>query len=94
LVQKGLRDACPSIHKARLSAVVKVVHGLLAGGRLPPTDLGRQGPGAAFVKHNIKGVDRRLGTAPLQHERGTIDRAVARGVLATTPRSPRRMVGL
>jgi hypothetical protein len=86
LVHKWRRDACPSIHRARLSAVVKVVHGLLVGGRLTRTDLGRQLQTAAFAKHNLKGVDRLLGNAQLQHDRVTIYRAVARGVLANTPR--------
>lgn len=85
LLHKWLRDACPSIHKARLSALVKAVHGLLAGGRLTLTDLGRQLPTSAFVKHNIKCVDRLLGNPQLQHERVAIYRAVARWVLANTP---------
>jgi len=72
LLHKWLRDACPSIHRARLSALVKVVPGLLLGGRLTLTDLGRQLPTAAFAKHNLKCVDRLLGNAPLQPERVTI----------------------
>jgi hypothetical protein len=86
LLHKWLRDACPSIHKARLSALVKVVQGLLTGGRLTLTALGRQLPTSAFVKHNIKCVDRLLGNVQLQHERVVIYRAVARWVLANTPR--------
>jgi hypothetical protein len=86
LLHKWLRDACPSIHKARLRALVKVVQGLLVGGRLTLTDLGRQLQTAAFVKHNIKCVDRLLGNVQLQHERVPIYRAVARWVLANTPR--------
>jgi hypothetical protein len=69
-----------------LSALVKVVHGLLVGGRLTLTDLGRRLPSAAFVNHNIKCVDRLLGNAHLQHERVAIYRAVARWILAQTPR--------
>jgi Transposase DDE domain len=86
LVHKWRRDACPSLHRARLSAWVKVVHGLLAGGRLTLTDLGRQLQTAAFAKHNLKCVARRLGNAQLQHERVAIYRAIARGVVATTAR--------
>ena len=86
LLHKWLREACPSIHKARLSALIKVVHGLLVGGRLTLTDLGRQLQTAAFAKHNIKCVDRLLGNAHLQHERVTLYRAVARWVLAKTLR--------
>jgi hypothetical protein len=66
--------------------LVKVVHGLLAGGRLTLTDLGRQLQTAAFAKHNIKCVDRLLGNTHLQHERVVIYRAVAWWVLANTPR--------
>ena len=68
LLHKWLRDACPSIHKARLSALVKVVQGLLTGGRLTLTALGRQLPTSAFVKHNIKCVDRLLGNVQLAQE--------------------------
>jgi hypothetical protein len=64
----------------------KVVHGLLVGGRLTLTALGRQLPTSAFVKHNLKCADRLLGNAHLQHERVVIYRAVARWVLAKTPR--------
>jgi hypothetical protein len=86
LLHKWLRNACPSIHKARLSALVKVVHGLLVGGRLTLRDLGRRLPTSAFVKHNLKGVDRLLGNTQLQHERIAIYRAVAQWILANTPR--------
>ena len=86
LLHEWLSDACPSIHRARLSALVKVVHGLLVGGRLTLTELGRRLPTTAFVKHNIKCVDRLLGNAQLQHERMAIYRAVARWALAQTPR--------
>ena len=86
LLHKWLRDACPSIPRARLSALVKGVHGLLAGGRLTLTDLGRQLQTAAFAKPNLKGVDRLLGNAPLQHARVAIYRAGARWVVAKTPR--------
>jgi hypothetical protein len=86
LVHTWLRDACPSIHKARLSAVGKVVHGLLAGGRLTLTELGGQVQSSAFAPPTLKGVERRLGNLHLQHARVAISRAVARGVLAHTPR--------
>jgi hypothetical protein len=86
LLHRWLRDTCPSMHKARLRALVKVVHGLLTGGRLTLTALGRQLPTSAFVKHNIKSVDRLLGNAQLQHERVIIYRAIARWVVASTPR--------
>jgi hypothetical protein len=86
LLHTWLSDACPSIHRARLSALVKVVHSLLVGGRLRLTDLGRQLQTSAFANHTLKCVDRLLGTPHLQHERIVISRAVAQWVWATTPR--------
>jgi hypothetical protein len=86
VLHKWLRDAGPSLHKARLSALVKVVHGLLVGGRLTLTDLGRQLQTSAFAKHTLKCVDRLLGHPHLPHERGALYRALAWWVLAKTPR--------
>jgi hypothetical protein len=69
LWHKGLSAACPAIPTTRLSALVKVVQGLLAGGRLTLTDLGRPLQTTAVVKHNLKCVDRLLGNVQLQDER-------------------------
>jgi hypothetical protein len=85
LLHKWLRDACPSIHRARLSALVKVVHGLLVGGRLTLTGLGRQLQTSAFAKHNIKCVDRLLGNPHLQHQRVVIYRRSLRNLRAVLP---------
>jgi Transposase DDE domain len=86
LLQRWLRRACPAVHAARATAVVKVVEALLLGGKLTLTHLGRNLRSAAFAKHSIKRVDRLLGNAYLHDERLAIYRAIARWLVAGTPR--------
>jgi len=73
-------------HRARLDATVRVVKGLLDGGRLSLTQLGRHRPGHAFVKHHIKAVDRLLGNRHLHKERVNVYQALARQLLTAIPR--------
>lgn len=86
LLHKWLVNTCPAIHLARIGAVVKVVEGLLGGGKLALTHLGRHLNTHAFAKHNIKCVDRLLGNRHLHHERLDVYRAVAQWVVGTTLR--------
>lgn len=73
-------------HAARANALVRVVRGLLAGGRLSLTELGRSLDGPAKVKHQIKAVDRLLGNEHLHRERDGIYRAIAHTLLASCTR--------
>jgi DDE family transposase len=68
-------------HRARESALMKLVHALLDGGRLSVTQLGRHRPGAAYEKHHIKAADRLLANRHLHAEREGIYRAIARTLL-------------
>jgi|SRR5215208_853773 len=86
VLRRWLRRACPGIHAARAAAVVTVVEALLLGGKLTLTHLGRNLRGSAFAKHGIKRVDRLLGNTHLRAERREIYRAVARWLVAATPR--------
>ena len=86
LLHPWLRRACPAIHAGRRAAVVTAAEALLLGGKLTLTHLGRNLRSAAFAKHSIKRVDRLLGNGHLQQERPVIYRAVARWLLAATPR--------
>jgi hypothetical protein len=86
LLRRWLRRACPGIHAARLAVVVRVVEALVLGGKLTLTHLGRNLRSAAYVKHSIKRVDRLLGNRHLHAERPTIYQALARRLLAATPR--------
>ena len=85
-LRRWLRTACPAIHAGRRAAVVTIVEALLLGGKLTLTHLGRNLRGAAFAKHGIKRVDRLLGNRHLHRERPAVYRAVARWLLAATPR--------
>src|SRR5215208_6808354 len=86
VLRRWLRRACPGIHAARAAAVVTVVEALLLGGKSTLTHLGRNLRGSAFAKHGIKRVDRLLGNTHLRAERREIYRAVARWLVAATPR--------
>ena len=69
------------VHARRREAVCRAVKGLLAGGRLWLTGLGRDLPGETSDKHRIKAVDRLLGNATLQRELLPMYRARARLLL-------------
>jgi hypothetical protein len=56
------------VHAQRLAAVVKVVEGIMAAGRVVPAAIGRSLGGAAKPKHAIKMVDRLLGNGHLHRE--------------------------
>jgi hypothetical protein len=86
VLRRWLRQACPGIHAVRRTAVVAVVEALVLGGKLTLTHLGRNLRSSAFVKHSIKRVDRLLGNAHLHEERLAIYQALARWLLAATPR--------
>jgi hypothetical protein len=86
LLRRWLRQTCPAVHAARAAAVVAVVEALVLGAKLALTHLGRNLRSAAYPKHSIKRVDRLLGNAHLHRERALIYHAVARRLLAATPR--------
>lgn len=86
LLHNWLGNACSFMHAARARALVKAVGGLLTGGQLTLTRIGRHLSTSAFTKHNIKCVDRLLGNRALWAERGGIYRAMARWLLNKTER--------
>lgn len=65
-------------HRTRAQSLIKTGEGLLRGGRLSLTHLGRHGGGGAYAKHNLKAVDRLLGNAHLHTERKRACRAMAK----------------
>jgi hypothetical protein len=68
-------------HAARMATLLRAVAAVLKGGRLSLTHLGRNLPGDARVKHQIKAVDRLLGNLHLSAERDGIYRAIAHSIL-------------
>ena len=64
-LHKTLEKSCPYIHKGQTNAIVKACGGILNGGKLSITSLGRSQPGTAKVKNKIKQVDRVLGNGQI-----------------------------
>lgn len=86
LIQTWLHRNCSFVHRARSTAVVKAVAGLLHSEKLTLTHVGRGVRGAAFEKHNIKCIDRLLGNRHLARERLGVYRAMAHWLLGSTER--------
>jgi hypothetical protein len=53
-----LQPAIPSLHAARLNALMAAVEAGLSGVSASITGLGRALSGPAFIKHKIKRIDR------------------------------------
>jgi len=70
------------VHAKRLAAVVRVVEGILRGGRLSFATVGRSLAGRTKPKHGIKCVDRLLRNPRLARERCSLFAALARRLLA------------
>lgn len=81
LLHKLILTACSTIHLKRLHALLLVTQALIHGQRLSLTQLGRALKSDAYVKHNIKRVDRLLGNNNLQNERPSIYGGLALALL-------------
>ena len=81
MVRQLVEGCSVDVHLARLAAVIKVVEGIIRGGRLSPAAIGRNLSGSARPKHGIKCVDRLLGNSHLTPERLSIFMAIAQHLL-------------
>ena len=86
LLEAWLRRNCSFIHRARLTAVVKLVDSLLVGGKATVAELGRNMRTLAYEKHAIKCADRLIGNRHLTAERMSVYRTMAQWVLGATAR--------
>jgi len=86
LLHKKIQTACPSIHATRLHCLMSATDALIKGQRLTLTDIGRSLSSNAYVKHNIKRVDRLIGNSFLHSERQSIYAALATLLLNKQPR--------
>jgi Transposase DDE domain len=87
VLQNQLQRSLVEVHKRRRDAVWRAVEGLIAGGRLWLTALGRSMPGRTSDKHRIKAADRLLGNQAIQEQLLLFYRALAKRLLTQT-RSP------
>jgi DDE family transposase len=81
MVRQLVGECSAVMHTARLRAVVKVVEGIVQGGRLSPATMGRNLPGSVRPKHGIKCVDRLLGSSHMAGDRLFLSLAVAHRLL-------------
>jgi len=80
-IQQRIRIHAGEVHAARWKALWITVAGLIGGGQLWLTALGRARPGRALCKHQIKAVDRLLGNRKLFGEIEQVYAAVAKVLL-------------
>lgn len=66
ILQARLRNGAEIVHAKQWMALWRSVVGLLSGGQLWLTALGRSLPGKSADKHHIKAVDRLLGSPAIQ----------------------------
>lgn len=66
ILQARLRNGAKIVHAKQWASLWRAVQGLMEGGHLWLTGLGRALPGATTDKHRIKAVDRLLGSPAIQ----------------------------
>lgn len=81
VLRSAIEENLVGVHQRRLDSLWRTVVGLVRGGQLCLTSLGRALPGASSDKHRIKAVDRLLGNKRLHREIQTIYRAMAAWLL-------------
>ena len=86
VLQQALSADLSALHSQRRQAVFRAVAGLMNGGRLWLTALGRALPGTCHDKHRIKAVDRLLGNRRLHEEVPIFYRGLTRWLLRKTRR--------
>lgn len=80
-----LKLSLPSIHAARLQALMAAVEAGLSGASLSITALGRALSGPAYIKHKIKRMDRLVGNSSLGNERMAIYGVMTQWLLKSNP---------
>jgi hypothetical protein len=81
LLHTTLCNALPHIHKKRLTSLCAAVQSACSGASICITELGRNLTSNAHTKHNIKRMDRLVGSHNLWLEKNSIYRTMARMLL-------------
>jgi len=85
LLHNLLKESLPSIHAARLQALMAAVEAGLHGASVSITALGRSLSGPAYIKHKIKRMDRLAGNHHLNTERMALYAAMTQWLLKSLP---------
>lgn len=86
ILQELFESSLSDVHKRRRDAVLRAVTGLVRGGKLWLTALGRMLPGSTSDKHRIKAADRLLGNKKLHSQVVLFYRALANQLLSRIER--------
>lgn len=86
IIRKLIGESNVSIHRRRLDALLAGVEGLLRGGRLTLTMLGRSLGTRGYVKHGIKRIDRLLGNRHLHASHQDLYRPMVLALVADKQR--------
>ena len=84
VLQDQLESSLVQIHKKQRDAIWRSVAGLIIGGKLWLTALGRSLPGSTSDKHRIKAVNRLLGKESIHRQLPLFYRALAARLLKLT----------
>jgi hypothetical protein len=86
LLQTWFKRNAAFMHRTRAESLITAVEGLLRGGTLTLSHVGRALRGSSRTKHKIKRVDRLMGNIHLHRERPRVYRAVAQWLLSNVER--------
>ena len=86
ILREELAESLGFLHSKRVTALWRLVDGLLRGQQLWLTELGRSLPGTCSVKYRIKAADRFVGSAAMQMAIPQMYRALATFLLRSTKR--------
>lgn len=86
VLQELLESSLIEVHAKRRASIWRAVTGLIVGGKLWLTALGRSLPGSTSDKHRIKAIDRLLGKEAVHQQLPTFYRALGARLLKLTKR--------
>ena len=81
LLDTHLRKHCQGVHRARMTAILTATKALMTGKKLSVTGLGRAICNRVNPKHNIKRMDRLVGSAQVNHDRARLKSALAKLII-------------
>lgn len=86
LLDNYLGRRCQGVHRKRMIAILDITKALMTGKKLTVTGLGRALCNSVKTKHNIKRVDRLVGSVTVNQGRYSISQALARLIIGRQQR--------
>jgi len=82
LLDTHLSEHCQGVHKKRMATLITAANALMTGKKLSVTGLGRAICNTTKTKHNIKRIDRLVGSAAVNQDRHVINQTMAKLVMS------------